>query len=298
MKEELIKRKYIQADETTLKVLEKSGDESRSKHYMWLYKTGTDIYPIVLYEYQKTRSGSNPKNFLDGFKGFLQTDGYQGYNAVADVHLYYCLAHIRRKFHEIIESLSEEARKQSIAYKGFIFCEKLYEIEKELRKNHKNEEDYFKIRYKVRLEKSAPVIDEFINFLSTNVPNALGGSALGKALVYAQNHMESFRKTFLKDGSLEIDNNAAERAIKYFVIGRKNWLFCKNKNGAESSSIIYSIIETARANNLMVEKYLTFLIDTLSNLENPDNDILMGVMPWSKTLPETLRIPRKDIPTS
>ncbi len=205
MKEELVKRNYVQADETTLKVLEKSGEESRSTHYMWLYKTGTDIDPIILYEYQKTRSGSNPKNFLYGFKGFLQTDGYQGYNAVLDVNLYYCLAHIRRKFHEIIEPLSEEARKVSIAYKGFIYCEKLYEIEKYLSKNYKQKDDYFEIRYKERIEKSAPVIDEFINFISTNFPNALGGSALGKALVYAQNHIGSFKETFLKDGSLEID---------------------------------------------------------------------------------------------
>lgn len=298
MKEELVKRNYVQADETTLKVLEKSGGESRSTHYMWLYKTGTDIDPIILYEYQKTRSGSNPKNFLQGFKGILQTDGYQGYNAVLDVYLYYCLAHIRRKFHEIIEPLSEEARKESIAYKGFIYCEKLYEIEKSLRKNYKEKDDYFEIRYKERLEKSAPVIDEFINFISINLPNTLGASALGRALVYAQNHIGSFKETFLKDGSLEIDTNAAERAIKYFVIGRKNWLFCKNKNGADSSSIIYSIIETARANNLMVEKYLTFLIDTLSNIVNPDKETLMRVMPWSKSLPDDLRIPKKVIPAS
>ncbi len=296
MKEELLKRKYIQADETTLKVLEKSGDESRSKHYMWLYRSGTDIEPIILYEYQKTRSGSNPRKFLDTFKGYLQADGYSGYNAVVAVDLYHCLAHIRRKFHEIITPLSEDARKESIAYKAFIYCEKLYEIEKHLRKTYKEEGDYFNIRYKVRLEKSAPLIDEFIDFLSINIHNALGGSSLGRALVYAQNHIGSFRDIFLKDGSLEIDNNASERAIKNFVIGRKNWLFCKNKKGAESSSIIYSIIETARANNLMVEKYLIFLIDTLSNLENYDKNILLNVMPWSKTLPEDLRIPTKDTP--
>lgn len=298
MKEELIKRKYIQADETTLKVLDKTGDETRSKHYMWLYKTGADINPIILYEYQKTRSGSNPKNFLKGFEGFLQTDGYAGYNAVVDVQLYYCLAHIRRKFHDIITPLSEEARKKSVAYKGFIYCEKLYKIEQYIKKKYESEEDFFKIRYDIRLEKSAPVIDEFINFLDKNVPDALGGSALGKALVYAQNHMGSFRDVFLKDGSLEIDNNGAERAIKYFVIGRKNWLFCKNKNGADSSSIIYSIIETARSNNLMVEKYLIFLIDILSNLENPDKETLLKIMPWSKSLPENLKIPKKTIPAS
>lgn len=295
MHEELLKRDYVQADETTLTILDKTGAESRTNHYMWLYKSGTNIDPIILYEYQKTRSGANPKNFLTGFNGYLQTDGYSGYNKVEDVELFYCLAHIRRKFHDIIKPLSEEARKKSLAYKAFMYCEKLYKIEMELRENYSKHEDYFKIRYKIRLEKSSPMIDEFIAFLDENIPNSLGESAVGKALVYAKNHMPSF-KTFLKDGALEIDNNASERAIKSFVIGRKNWLFCKNKNGAESSSIIYSIIETAKSNNLMVEKYLLFLIDTLSILETYDKSKLMEAMPWSKTLPNDLRIPPKCSP--
>ena len=293
MHKELLKANYIQADETTLKLLDNDGDESRSTNYMWLYRTGTNINPIILYEYQKTRSGSNPKNFLNGFNCYLQTDGYSGYNAVEEVKLFYCLAHIRRKFYEIIEPLNEEARKISVAYKAFIYCEKLYKIEKELRDEYSEKENYFEIRYKTRLEKSAPIIDDFIEFLNINVHNSLGGSALGKALVYAKNHMASF-KIFLKDGSLEIDNNAAERAIKPFVIGRKNWLFCKNKRGAKSSSIIYSIIETAKANNLLVEKYLLFLIDTLSNLKIADKEKLIEVMPWSKTLPNDLKISSKN----
>ncbi|WP_328587530.1 IS66 family transposase [Acetivibrio saccincola] len=100
-------------------------------------------------------------------------------------------------------------------------------------------------------------------------------------------------KIFLEDGSLEIDNNASERAIKPFIIGRKNWLFCKTEKGAKASSIIYSIMETAKANKLMVEKYLTYLINALSNLKIDDKSKLKDLMPWSKSLPDNLKIPTK-----
>ncbi len=193
MKKELLKRNYIQADETTLKVLEKNGDESRTKHYMWLYKSGTNINPIILYEYQRTRSGTNPKNFLEKFSGYLQTDGYAGYNRVKNVKQLYCLAHIRRKFHDIVITLSKEAREESLAYKGFVYCEKLYKIEKELREKYSKNDDYFDIRYNVRLEKSAPIIDEFIEFINANIYNSLGQSALGRALEYAKNHVPNFK---------------------------------------------------------------------------------------------------------
>lgn len=100
-------------------------------------------------------------------------------------------------------------------------------------------------------------------------------------------------KTILEDGSLEVDNNAAERSIKPFVIGRKNWLFCNNKKGANSSSTIYSIIETAKSNNLAVEKYLVYLMDFIWLNPNPEEEYLLKVMPWSKTLPEYLKLQKK-----
>lgn len=118
MKEELLKTSYIQADETTLQVIEANGKDSKSKKYMWLYKTGAAINPIILYDYQKTRFSSCPRNFLQGFSGYLQTDGYAGYNSVENIKRLYCLSHIRRKFHEIIITLNEEALKKSRAIIG------------------------------------------------------------------------------------------------------------------------------------------------------------------------------------
>ena len=116
---------------------------------------------------------------------------------------------------------------------------------------------------------------------------ALPKSALGKALVYAQNYKSTTYNVFL-DGRLEIDNNESERKIKDIVIGRKNWLFSNTPKGARSSAIIYSIVETAKANGLIVEKYLTYLFDEVSKLEIKDMDILKKFMPWSTELPENL----------
>ncbi|WP_202708554.1 IS66 family transposase [Sporosalibacterium faouarense] len=219
MKEQLLERNYVQADETVLKVLDDKGKESKKQKYMWLYKSPDENHPIIIYDYQKTRSGSCPKKFLSVFSGYLQTDGYAGYNKVENIKRLYCLAHIRRKFHEIIVNLDEESLKSSRAVIGFNYCAKLYEIEKELKKQHGKKQNYYEERYKARLEKSKPLIEEFISYVDKEIENAVPRSALGKALAYTKPLLENF-KFFLEDGSLEIDNNSAERSIKPFVIGR------------------------------------------------------------------------------
>lgn len=289
MKKKLIKRDYIQADETTVKVIDAKGNDSKAKKYMWLYKSGGCKSPIILYDYQRTRSSSCPKNFLKGFSGFLQTDGYTGYNKVENVKRFYCLAHIRRKFYEIIANLNDEALKKSRAVIGFNYCEKLYAIEKSLRENYSKDEDYYKKRHKIRLEKSAPILDEFINYTEREIKDALPKSPLGRALEYAHKLLPSM-KIFLENGSLEIDNNASERAIKPFVIGRKNWLFSNTPKGASASALIYSIIETSKANGLIIEKYFVYLFDRIANSEIIDEDFLKEIMPWSTSLPAFLRI--------
>ncbi len=292
MKEELLKRDYIQADETVLKVLDDKGKESNKQKYMWLYKSSAKDSPIIIYDYQKTRSGSCPKGFLSGFSGYLQTDGYAGYNKVENVKRLYCLAHIRRKFHEIIVHLDEEALKKSRALIGFNYCAKLYEIEKNLRENHGKSKDYYVIRQKTRKELSEPIIDEFIEYIDREIKNAVPRSPLGTALAYTKPLLPSL-KVFLEDGSLEIDNNAAERSIRPFVVGRNNWLFSASTKGAESSALLYSIIETAKNNNLIVEKYLLYLMNQYTNIDPKDKESLLKILPISKELPEYLKVKSK-----
>ncbi|MDK0767720.1 IS66 family transposase [Clostridium perfringens] len=266
MKDKLLKSHYVQADETTLKVINDNSSEAKSKKYMWLYKNCSSKTPIILYDYQKTRSISCPKNFLKYFSGYLQTDGYSGYNSVCNAKRLYCLAHIRRKYHEIIINLNEEALKKSRAIIGFNFCEQLYKIEKNLREEYSAKENFYEKRKEIRNKEANVVLEEFEKYVKVELENALPKSPLGKALEYTQKLLPKM-KLILEDGSLEIDTNAAERAIKPFVIGRKNWLFSNTPKGAKSSATLYSIIETAKANNLIVEKYLIHLMNSLSEVD-------------------------------
>jgi len=287
MREALLQTNYIHADETPLKVIDSRGKESKSKHYMWVYVSKGIDNSIILYDYQRTRSSSCPVKFLGNYSGYLQTDGYVGYNKIKSAKRLYCLAHIRRKFYEIIEGLSEEALKQSRGIIGFNYCEQIYRIEKDLREQYISSDNYYDDRHRIRLEKIAPILQEFQTYVDIEIENAFPQSALGKALKYAKNLLPSMR-TYLTNGCLEVDNNAAERAVKPFVIGRKNWLFSNTPKGARSSAIIYSIVETAKANGLAVERYLTYLFNEISKLEIKDMDEIKKFMPWSPELPDNL----------
>ena len=287
MKQNLLKSSYVHADETPVRVIDSKGRESRSKHYMWVYVSDTEDSSIILYDYQKTRSSSCPTKFLEGFSGYLQTDGYSGYNKIENVKRLYCLAHIRRKFFDIVTELHGEALKHSRVIIGFDYCEQLYSIEKDLREQYNGSDDYYDDRHRIRLKKSLSIFNKFQKYVETEIPDALPASALDKALSYTQKLLPNM-KAFFTDGSLEIDNNAAERAVKLFVIGRKNWLFSNTPKGARSSAILYSIVETAKANGLAVEKYLIYLFDVLSKTENRDLEFLEEYMPWSADLPDYL----------
>lgn len=257
---------------------------------MWLYKNQSCDNQIILFDYQKTRSSYCPKKFLEGFSGYLQTDGYNGYNKVDNATRIYCLAHIRRKFFEVIQPIlnDKEVLGRSRSLIGFNYCEQIYELEKDIKKNYNSNEDFYDKRYKIRLKKLKPILDEFKCFVNEEVENALTKSSLGKALEYAKELLPNMC-FILEDGHLEIDNNAAERVIKPFVIGRKNWLFCKNQKGAHASATIYSIIETAKANNLIAESYLVYLFDKMTGIDDFCKLNFEPLMPWSNEIPRCIK---------
>ena len=173
MKEEFLKRNYVHADETAVKVIDSKGTEIKSKHYMWVYVSPDLENSIIMYDYNKTRSSSCRVQFLKGFSGYLQTDGYSGYNRVENTKRLYCLAHIRRKFFEIIENLTPEALKKSRAIIGFNYCEQLYAIERIIREQYSSSDDYYDDRHRIRLEKSAPILKEFQQYVNIEIENAL-----------------------------------------------------------------------------------------------------------------------------
>lgn len=274
----LLKFDIVHADETSLQVLHEPGRPATSKSYLWLYRTGIEGPPIVLYDYQETRAGENPKKFLTGFKGYLQVDGYAGYHKVENVTLVGCWAHSRRAFTDVLKALPANSIKPVAATEGLQFCNQLFAIERELKKLEPEE------RYKERLEKSKPVLEAFLSWLKTQEQKVLPQSGLGKAVTYCLNQWDKL-VAFLEDGRLEIDNNRSERAIKPVVIGRKNWLFSNTPQGARASAMIYSIVETALANKLNPYYYLRYLFEQLPNIDLTDINALDQLLPWSTSLP-------------
>jgi transposase len=282
MKAELKKQDIIHADETSVQVLAEDGKKAQSKSFMWLYRSGRHGPGIVLYEYQPSRAREHPLKFLCGFKGYLASDGYAGYNDIPDVINVGCWAHARRGFDEAVKVAGKEA-KNSKATEGLKFCNQLYAIEREL-VGYEPEE-----RYKERLRRSKPVLEVFLAWLQYTYEACVQKSHLGSAIQYCLNQWESLNN-FLLDGRLEIDNNRAERSIKPFVIGRKNFLFCITPRGANASAVTYSVIESAKENGLKPFEYIQYLLEKLPNSTSKD---LAKFLPWSEEIPNYCRTPKK-----
>jgi transposase len=258
MREMLCKKDILHADETVLQVLYEPGKPPQSKSYMWLYRTGRDaVMPIVLYDYQPDRKAKRPAEFLNGFKGYLHADGYAGYQSLPeDILVVGCWAHARRKFDEAMKAVPEKEQAGSRAQQAKQYCDKLFDIERQFADCTAAE------RYEKRQELAKPVLDEFLTFLQT--AKAAPKSGFGRAVHYCIGHWK-YLERYLMDGRLEISNNRAERSIKPFVIGRKNFLFANTPRGANASAIIYSLVETAKENGLNPYTYLTYILKNAPN---------------------------------
>lgn len=255
----LVSCEIAHADETTIQVLKEPGRKPQAKSYMWLYRTGQyEKDQIALYDYQEGRNAKYAQEFLAGFSGYLHCDGYQAYKKLENVILVQCLAHSRRKFDEALKCLKEEERKDSKAAIGMAYCDKLFEIERNI-KELTPEEKYIK-----RQELSKPVLDDFFTWLNSFTPAKQ--SHLGNAITYTLNQWSNL-KNYLLDGRLNISNNNAEHLAKGFALCRKNFLFSNTPSGAEASAIVISIIETAKLNKIDPFKYLTYIFETAPQLD-------------------------------
>ena len=240
----------LHADETVVQVLHEPGRAPQTKSYMWLYRTSGDAeHPIVLYDYQPGRGQEYPEAFLAGFRGYLQTDGYSGYNGLRDVVHVGCWAHARRKFEEARQAVLNGKRSPT-AEEGVAYCTKLFDLETRFKDLPPEE------RRNKRLEQAKPVLDAMLSWANTR--NAAPKSKLGIALNYLKNQWQTLI-AYLEDGRIELSNNRAERSIKPFVIARKNFLFANTPSGAESSAVLFSLIETAKEEGLDPYRYLVWL---------------------------------------
>lgn len=275
-REELLKREIISCDESPLQVLKEDGKTPQSKSYMWLYRTSDEGAPIVLYDYQPSRNGDHAETYLKGFKGYLVCDGYSGYNKLEGVTRCGCLAHLRRKFVEAIPSKKKSGSPLTNAEIGRDYCNQLFHIEEEIAGLTSAE------KYEKRLELEKPVLEAFWSWLESL--SVLKGSALAKAVTYAVNQKE-YLGNYLLDGRIPISNNAAENSIRPFAIGRKNWLFSDTPKGASASAAVYSLVETAKANNLNVFSYLEYLLQYLPNMDYINEpELLDDLMPWAEAV--------------
>lgn len=263
----LLQQNVIQADETTLNVI----NEDKAKCYMWLYCTGSDapvqssLPNIVLFNYQSGRAGQCAVDYLDGYSGYLQVDGYAGYEKT-NATLVGCWAHARRKFKEA--EIAQAKGKTGKANIALSHIQKLYRLEIQLKDKTTAQ------KYQSRQEKAKPLLAQFYQWLEkASVPPK---TALGKAIQYCKNQWHKLIR-YIENGDLNIDNNRAERAVKPFVIGRKNWLFSNTGNGAKASAMHYSLIETAKANGLVPFDYLMHCLEQLSK---PKVDI-NSLLPWN-----------------
>jgi transposase len=269
LKTKLLSQPVIHADETPLKVIK----AERSSSYMWVYCCGSDVgrsqgmKNIVLYDYHNSRAATCVVDYLDGYDGYLQVDGYAAYGKTEAI-LAGCMAHARRKF--IDAKTVQGKNKTGKADVALNLIGKLYGIEASL-KGKTTEEKYL-----ARQEKSQVIIDKLTSWVIDNRDKVPPKTKLGEAMTYWSNQAHKLT-TYLKDGRINIDNNRAERAVKPFVIGRKNWLFSNTPRGATASAILYSIIETARANGLLVDNYLQTCLEELA--KKPET--LSHLLPWN-----------------
>ena len=276
LKKCMLKRFFLMADETPTQVLKEPDKRAESKSYMWLFRTGEDGgVPIILYKYSPTRAGDTPYNFLDGFAGYLMCDGYSGYNKVQSAKRLSCWAHVRRYLYDAIPN-GKQYDYSIPAVQGVVYCDKLFDLEKKIKQRYKTPEEIKKAR--IELEK--PVLAGFWSWFDNLKPQK--NSKLDRAKTYIQNRKD-YLEVYLEDGRCSFSNNLSENAIRPFTVGRKNWLFSDTQAGAESSAVMYSIIETAKANDVNVYHYLSYLLDKLPALETSD-DAYESICPWNEAV--------------
>ena len=283
MHKKLLEERYLHADETTVQVLHEKGRSNTTDSYMWVYSTGQYCkHPIRIFEYQPGRSGSYPQEFLKGFKGFLHSDAYSGYKKLPEITRCLCWSHVRRNF---VDALPKDinSRDGTLPSQGIRFCNKLFEIEKTLENLTSAE------RRQERLKQEKPILDAFWSWLNSIKNHVLPKSKIGKAVTYALNQKEELM-SYLADGNCVISNNLAENSIRPFTIGRKNWLFSGSPRGAAASAAVYSVIESAKANDLNPYKYLYYIFSELPGVQfEREPEFLEEYLPWSLEVQATCK---------
>ena len=275
--------RVIHADETPVKTMRIDGKkiENGKKTYMWVYRNRPlgATHPIVLYEWQKSRRSDHPREFLKDFSGTVVTDGYQVYHKLSnereDLNVAGCWIHARRYFANEIKSLGPSVAKGTVAQEAYDMITDILHADNEFDDLSATD------RQKQRQEKLQPKVDAYFAWAKAKYDQVTHNGNVGKALAYSINQ-EKYLRVFLSDGNVPPDNNHAEQAIRPFTIGRKNFIIMESDNGAKASAMLYSIVETAKANGLNTYQYLELLLTELpKHQEDKDLKFLNDLLPWS-----------------
>lgn len=271
----LISQQAVHADETVLQVLKEENRAASAPSRMWVYaSTKRAENQIRCFDYRDSRKGECAKEFLDGFRGVLISDGYSGYNKVPEVTRAGCWAHVRRKWFEAMPKGATVDN--SKAAQGYELCNRLFATERDM--EHLSTEERQRQRKKI----SDPLLTEYWAWLDTICKPA---GKLKDAVTYSRNQKE-YLCTFLAHGEIEISNNQVENAIRPFVVGRKGWLFSDTPQGAQASAILYSVMETAKANALNLERYIQHLLTVLPQRLAAGDGAFDDLLPWAVSMKE------------
>ncbi len=275
LRDHLLKYDYIGMDETRIQVLKEPDRVATSQSCIWVQRGGPPKQPVVLFHYDRSKSTKVAETLLEDYAGFLQVDGNVTYDALARAHpeirLVGCMAHARRKFFEADKAQGKKGATGK-ARNGLSLIQKLYGIEQSIKGKPPRE------RKRVREERAMPVLEQLHRWAVKSVEQVPPTSLTGKAINYL---LEQWPKLirYVENGSLSIDNNATERAIRPFVIGRRNWLFADTQKGAAASANLYSLIETAKANGIEPYTYLRYLFKALPAAQSAAQ--LEAILPWN-----------------
>ncbi len=270
----------VNVDETPVQVLNEPGRANTTKSYMWVFRGGSPDKPVILFKYSETRSGEVPREVLAGYSGYCQTDAFSGYDGLEAAHpgiiLVGCFAHVRRNFVKVIDARGKAAKnKPGSAEVALEYIGKLYKIEKIARERELSPEEIVCLRK----EQAVPVLEEFKAWMDKRLSQTPPKGLLGQALSYALTRWHKLIR-YVENGHITPDNNAAENALRPFVVGRKNWLFAGHPNGAHASATLYSLIETAKACGLEPYQYLRFLFSKIPYARSEED--------YSALLPQNL----------
>ena len=291
LREYLCKQKVLQVDETTCQVT-KDGRDSNTKSYMFVYRTSelSKEHPVILYDYQSTRSSKHVLEVLKGFSGILESDAFSGYKSLdrteARIQAAFCWAHARRDYADALKALKGDAKKDaggSVANKALVQIAGIYKAEEAL-KNLSAEERLMRRRKEV-----LPLVEAYFTWVHDQDLPSIVSKKTRDGLKYSMNQ-EKYLCVFLKNGEVPIDNSATERSIRPFTVGRSNWHIIDTVHGAQASAIIYSLVETAKANDLKIYEYLNHLLTEIpKHMEDKKLDFVDDLLPWSAALPANCR---------